>query len=155
MTSIDFPGELSCVVFLQGCPWRCGYCQNSELQSRQADNLLHWPDILAWLRSRQGLLDAVVFSGGEPTLQRGLGEALKQVRALGYKTGLHTAGIYPQRLQKLLPLVDWVGLDIKAPFAEYDRISGVPGSAERAWRSARYLAESGTRFEVRTTVHPE
>ena len=84
-----------------------------------------------------GLLDAVVFSGGEPTLQAGLLDAMLEVRELGFKIGLHTAGMYPQRLAAILPLMDWVGMDVKAPFADYARITGTPGSGERALGLAR------------------
>ena len=155
LTTIDFPGELAAVIFLQGCPWRCGYCQNGELLARKPAGLLDWTEILAWLKTREGLLDAVVFSGGEPTLHRGLEAAIVQVKSLGYKVGLHTAGIYPERLKLLLPLLDWVGLDIKSARRDYQRITGVRGSARRAWKSARYLLDSGVAHEIRTTVHPD
>jgi anaerobic ribonucleoside-triphosphate reductase activating protein len=96
----------------------------------------------------------VVFSGGEPTLQKDLAEAMREVKALGFAVGLHTAGTYPARLESLLPLVDWVGFDIKAPFETYDRVTCVPGSAAAAWESARLLLESGVPCEFRTTCHP-
>lgn len=154
LTTIDYPGELAAVIFLQGCPWRCGYCQNSELLPRKAGEL-DWTELLGWLKRRKGLLDAVVFSGGEPTLHRGLNDAIQQVKSLGYKVGLHTAGIYPERLKALLPLLDWVGLDIKSACRDYENITGVKGSGDRAWKSARYLINSGVEHEFRTTVHPD
>jgi pyruvate formate lyase activating enzyme len=113
-----------------------------------------WTDITAFLGRRRGLLDAVVFSGGEPTLQSALPDAARQVRALGFKIGLHTAGSYPRRLAALLPLVDWVALDIKALPHDYSAVTGVPGSGRRAWDSLRILQGSGVAFEVRTTVMP-
>lgn len=155
LTTIDYPGELTAVVFLQGCPWRCGYCQNSELIPRHSESTIAWPDIMALLEKRKGLLDAVVFSGGEPLLQSELGFAMQQVKALGFKIGLHTAGIYPDRLQKILPLIEWVGLDIKSAKADYDKITGVKGSGERAWKSASVVIDSGVSYEFRTTVHPD
>jgi len=154
LTTTDFPGALAAVLFCQGCPWRCGYCHNPHLIPREAEPALAWADILAFLERRRGLLDAVVFSGGEPTLQSGLAEAASEVRRLGFKVGLHTAGNYPDRLRDLLPLLDWVGLDIKAPFEAYERATGVPGSGERARKSLALLLESGVACEVRTTVHP-
>ena len=149
-TTIDFPGRLAAVVFCQGCPWRCGYCHNQHLQPPQGD-AQQWNDVRDWLISRQGLLDAVVFSGGEPLLQRGLTAALNDVRRLGFATGLHTAGIYPQRLAAALPLLDWVGLDIKGPFADYPRITG-GGSGEAARQALALLRETGTAHEIRCTV---
>jgi pyruvate formate lyase activating enzyme len=154
LTSIDYPGKLAAVVFCQGCPWRCGYCQNGDLIPRRATASVDWNDILGFLQRRRGLLDGVVFSGGEPTLQAGLAKAVDQVRSLGFQIGLHTAGTYPERLTRLLPRLDWVALDIKAPRDLYDRITGVPGSGSRAWRSAALVINSGVDYEIRTTVHP-
>jgi anaerobic ribonucleoside-triphosphate reductase activating protein len=154
LTTIDLPGELAAVVFCQGCPWRCGYCQNTHLAFRSSSNELDWQEILAFLKRRMGLLDGVVFSGGEPTLHEGLAETLSQVRALGFKTGLHTAGPYPSRLVGVLPFLDWVGMDFKAPSDRYEAVTGVPGSGERALESARLIIESGIAHEFRTTVHP-
>ena len=131
-TSIDYPGQLAAVVFVQGCPWRCGYCHNPHLQPRGQPAGPRWGEVLAFLRQRAGLLDAVVFSGGEPTLDPALPQAIAEVRALGFKVGLHSAGIYPQRLQAVLPLVDWVGLDIKAPLAD----DGRPCARDRRARTA-------------------
>lgn len=155
LTTIDFPGRLAAVIYLQGCPWRCGYCHNSDMQSRTTAAALQWQEVLDWLRSRRGLLDGVVFSGGEPTLHSGLADAIETVRGLGFEIGLHTAGIYPGRLQVILPLLDWIGFDIKAAAADYDRITGVSGSAARAWQSARAVVRSGVEHEFRTTVHPD
>lgn len=160
-TTIDYPGRLAAVVFVQGCPWRCGYCHNPHLQPRGTGAGPRWSEILAFLRRRAGLLDAVVFSGGEPTLDPALPRAIAEVRALGFEVGLHSAGIYPQRLQAVLPLVDWVGLDIKAPLDADTRhagVSGVRGSAAPVRRSLAALLQharaSGLPFECRTTAHP-
>lgn len=154
MTTVDFPDRLAAVVFCQGCPMRCRYCHNPELLPRRGENRIPWPEVLAFLENRQGLLDAVVFSGGEPTQQRALADAIRQVRAMGFAIGLHTAGVYPDRLEQLLPLIDWVGLDIKALPEGYTAITGMPGSGELAWRSARLLIDSGTPHQLRTTLHP-
>ena len=155
LTTIDYPGELSAVIFLQGCSWRCGYCQNHDLIPCKNHSNIAWSKVLALLEKRKGLLDAVVFSGGEPTLQSGLLIAIKQVRSMGFKIGLHTAGIYPDRLRKVLPFVDWVGFDIKSATADYEKITGVQNSGKRAWQSVRLLLISGVDHEFRTTVHPD
>ncbi|WP_374583393.1 anaerobic ribonucleoside-triphosphate reductase activating protein [Pseudoduganella sp.] len=153
-TSTDYPGELAAVVFVQGCPWRCGYCHNPHLQPRASEGLMPWQDVRTFLASRAGLLDAVVFSGGEPTLDPALEDAMREVKALGFKIGLHTAGIYPERLRSVLPLLDWVGLDIKTSFDAYDELTGVPGSAVAAQAAASLILASGVPYEFRTTVHP-
>ena len=154
LSTTDWPGMLAAVVFCQGCPWRCGYCHNPGLIPPRGDSEIPWEDVLAFLRRRQGLLDGVVFSGGEPTLQAGLADAMREVRALGFKIGLHTGGMYPQRLEAVLPLVDWVGFDVKAPFADYATITGAAGSGERALAGLEQVLASGVAHEFRTTVHP-
>ncbi len=151
----DWPGQLAAVVFCQGCPWHCGYCHNPHLIPPRATTSLEWHDVLAFLGRRRGLLDAVVFSGGEPTLQAGITHALRQVKALGFKLGLHTAGAYPRRLAKLLPELDWVAMDIKASFADYAATTGVAGSGTPALASVRLIVASGVNYEFRTTVHPD
>lgn len=152
LTTTDYPGCLAAVVFCQGCSWRCGYCHNPHLLPRTAPTQLSWHAVRSFLERRRGLLDAVVFSGGEPTLQTPLADAARQVREMGFKVGLHTAGMYPSRLKRLLPLFDWVGLDIKAPFADYEKITRARGSGEKAFASARLVVESGIDYEFRTTV---
>ncbi len=154
LSSGDWPGRLSAVVFLQGCPWSCGYCHNPHLIPAGDGEPDGWQRLLGLLRRRRGLLDAVVFSGGEPTLQDALPAAMDTVRALGFAVGLHTSGAYPERLRGILPLADWVGMDAKAPFDDYARACGAPGSGAKARESARLLVESGVPCEFRTTVHP-
>lgn len=154
-TATDYPGKLAAVVFVQGCPWRCGYCHNPHLQPRTSDSPLHWARIVALLERRVGLIDAVVFSGGEPTIDPALAGAIADVRALGFGVGLHSGGIYPKRLAQILPLVDWIGLDIKAPFDQrYDRVTGFAGSAAQALESAQAVIDSKISCEFRTTIHP-
>jgi len=155
LTTTDFPGQLAAVVFCQGCSWQCGYCHNPHLIPRGGETAQSWEAVMAFLHRRQGLLDAVVFSGGEPTLQSGLADACREVRGLGFKLGLHTAGTYPERLAEVLPEFDWVGMDIKAPFSDYARTTGVPGSGERARESLLHLLDSGAEHEIRTTIHPD
>ena len=154
LSTSDWPGKLAAVVFCQGCPWRCGYCHNPGLIPARGESEIPWDDVLAFMHRRQGLLDGVVFSGGEPTAQADLLEAMREVRALGFKIGLHTGGAYPKHLAALLPLVDWVGFDVKAPFADYPRVTGAAGSGERALISLQQVLASGVDHELRTTVHP-
>ena len=154
MTTLDYPGELAAVVFCQGCPWRCRYCHNGHLLPARAEEPIPWGEVRAFLESRRDLLDAVVFSGGEPTLQGALAPAMREAKAMGFKIGLHTAGIYPERLRRLLPLLDWVGLDIKALPEDYPEITGVPGSGRRAWESLNLLIRAEVPLQVRTTTLP-
>ncbi|MFZ5547977.1 MAG: anaerobic ribonucleoside-triphosphate reductase activating protein [Pseudomonadota bacterium] len=154
LTSIDFPGRLAAVVFLQGCPWRCGYCHNPGLQPANAPSVLSWREVEAFLDRRRGLLDGLVFSGGEPTLHRALPDLLGRVQQAGFQTGLHSAGIYPTRLRAVLPMLDWLGLDIKAPWHRYEAVAGVPGSGANAAESLADAMAAGVELECRTTWHP-
>ncbi len=153
-SATDYPGKLAAVVFVQGCPWRCGYCHNPHLQPRTEHSPLPWTQVLTLLKRRVGLIDAVVFSGGEPTMDGALADAMRQVRALGFGVGLHTAGAYPRRLAQVLPLVDWIGLDIKTEPHGYDAVTGIRDSAGAALTSAEIVLASGVAHEFRTTVHP-
>jgi len=153
-SSTDWPDRLAAVLFLQGCPWRCGYCQNPHLLPARGASENDWDAVLAWLTTRRGMLDGVVFSGGEPTAQPGLAGAIGEVRARGFAVGLHTGGAYPRRLFALAPELDWVGLDIKAPMLDYEAVTGVPRSGVAAFASLDLLRKAGVAHEVRTTVHP-
>lgn len=154
-TTIDYPGRLSAVIFCQGCPWRCGYCHNQHLiPVKGSHEQIKWQAVLELLTERRGLLDGVVFSGGEPTMQMGLPQALATVHEMGFLVGLHTAGAYPERLADCLPYLDWVGMDLKAPFDYYDQITGVAGSGKAAQQSADLLRASGVSRQFRTTLDP-
>lgn len=150
LSTTDYPDRLSAVVFCQGCSWRCDYCHNPHLQHARGASRIDWDTVRAFLLTREGLLDAVVFSGGEPTQQPGLAHAMREVKAMGFQVGLHTAGIHPRRLAAVLPLVDWVGMDVKAPFEEHERVTGKRGSARRARASRELILASGIACEFHT-----
>lgn len=152
---VDYPGQMSAVVFMQGCPWRCPFCHNTELQIIGKSSGFLWVKFVDFLKERCGKLDAVVFSGGEPLLQPALFEAISEVKALGYKIGLHTGGFNPELLEKILPLVDWVGFDIKTPLSapRYDAATGQKHFA-KVMKSLNLVISSGIDFECRTTCDP-
>lgn len=156
-STVDYPGHTAAVVFTQGCPWRCRYCQNASLQPLEApQGAPAWEEFLEWLEGRRGLLDAVVFSGGEPTLQASeLHKAMIGVKGLGFKIGLHSAGMFSDAFGMVLSLCDWVGLDIKATFGKQGWITGneFTGVA-RSYISLGHLGASDVPFEIRTTYHP-
>lgn len=154
LSSCDWPGRLVATAFLQGCPWRCTYCHNPDLLDPRAPGTVPWTQVSDLLARRGGLLDGLVFSGGEPTMHQGLVAAAQEVRAGGFGVGLHTAGAYPRRLGALLPLVDWVGLDIKAPLDLYAAVTGIGASGRTAFASLRLVLDAGVDVQVRTTVDP-
>jgi len=102
MSTTDWPGKLAAVVFLQGCPWRCVYCHNEAILDPKAPAAMPWSDVLKFLERRRGLLDGVVFSGGEPLIDVALPDAIRQVRAMGFQIGMHTGGAWPKRLAALV-----------------------------------------------------
>ncbi|MEQ5800592.1 anaerobic ribonucleoside-triphosphate reductase activating protein [Halomonas sp. H10-9-1] len=149
-----FPGRRAAVVYLQGCPLACGYCETaSSMGPARRPAAGEWPAIEALIATRVGEIDAVVFSGGEPTLHADLAAAADACQALGLAVGLHTAGPYPARLERLLPRLDWVALDTKGRGADFDRIGGRPGIWRQHALSLSLLLEAGVPFECRTTVH--
>lgn len=152
-TSLDFPGRLAAVVHLQGCPLACPYCHSPHLQAR-GTGTLRWPDVLAWLGSRRGFLDGVIFSGGEPCAQPGLCAAVLACRERGFATALASSGIYPRRLAQVLPALDWIGLDWKAPPSRTQRATGRAGLGGRFLAALEAVLASGIRHEIRTTYHP-
>lgn len=153
-SAIDWPGKLSAVAFLQGCPWNCGYCQNPDLLDMKVPGAIPWAEVRATLEHREGLLDGLVFSGGEPTRQRAMLDAAVEIAGLGFGTAVHTAGAYPDRLEALLPHLAWVGLDIKASPSRYAEITRRAASGEKAWASLDLVVASGVDYEVRLTVDP-
>ncbi|WP_205739666.1 anaerobic ribonucleoside-triphosphate reductase activating protein [Georgenia sp. SYP-B2076] len=154
LSTVDWPGRLAATLFLQGCPWDCSYCHNPSLIPARTPGEIGWADVLAFLRRRRGLLDGVVFSGGEATRQAALAPAIADVRELGFAVGLHSAGPYPARLARVLPLVDWVGLDIKALPEDYPEVVRRGASGPRAWESLDLVLARGVDHEIRTTVYP-
>jgi len=152
-STTDWPGKLCAVIFAQGCPWRCGYCHNPHLLAVRGEAEQDWAATLDWLDTRRKMLDGVVFSGGEPTAQPALAAAARAVRERGFAVGLHTGGAYPRRLIELVPVLDWVGLDIKAPMLDYEAVTEVPSSGLAAFASLDLLTRMRVPFEVRTTVH--
>lgn len=112
-----------------------------------------WADILSWLETRKGLLEGIVLSGGEPLVQRHLAASVTQLRDMGFAIALHTSGVAPRRFREVLPLIDWVGLDVKAPFDEYDAITGGgPVSGDHAKEVLVDLLASGKPYELRCTL---
>jgi pyruvate formate lyase activating enzyme len=154
LSTCDWPGKLVATVFLQGCPLVCTYCHNPELLDPRTPGTVTWQQVCELLTKRHGLLDGVVFSGGEPTRQAGLAPAMREVRARGFGVGLHTAGPYPKRFAEVLPLCDWVGLAIKAPEKLYGAVTGVQSAAAKAFACLRVALDSPVDLQVRTTVDP-
>ena len=155
LTTIDFPNHLAAVLYCQGCSWKCSYCHNKHLIPRNIKTDITWQDTMIFLEKRKDFLDGVVLSGGEPLLQKRLPEMCRTIQQIGFKIALHTGGAIPSRLKAILPKLSWVGLDIKGSTSDYEKITGVAGSGDKAFQSLSLLLDSGIDYEVRTTADPK
>ncbi len=158
MTLLDYPGKVACTVFLQGCNFRCPFCHNSDLLDVKEEGSITQEELLAFLTKRQGLLDGVCITGGEPTLQKDLPALLQAIKDLGYAIKLDTNGYRPEVLKELVEagLVDYVAMDIKNCPDRYAETAGLPGiNLERIEESMRFLLSGKINFEFRTTVVDE
>lgn len=157
-TLIDFPGCPAAIVFTQGCNFRCRYCHNPELvYPHLFQESVPEEEIMSFLQRRQGTLEGVVVSGGEPTLQADLVRFMADIKALGYKTKLDTNGTRPEVLKELLDkkLVDFIAMDLKAPLAKYSDITGVEANANVIRQSMALIRQSGVAYQFRTTYDKE
>ena len=156
MTLLDYPGLVACTVFTGGCNFRCPFCHNAKLvlpERMDQDNRAE--EVLSFLRKRQGLLDGVAITGGEPLLHADMPDLLRVIRSQGYKIKLDTNGSFPDRLRQIVEegLVDRVAMDIKNAPLLYGKTIGIPKfEMESIERSKNYLLEGRVEYEFRTTV---
>jgi pyruvate formate lyase activating enzyme len=152
---IDYPGKIGAVVFTQGCNFRCPYCHNPELVK---PTLFREPipedDILAFLRTRRGKLDAVTVTGGEPTLQEGLSSFLQKIKDLDFLVKIDTNGSFPAMIGILLKkgLVDYFAMDLKGPLNMYEIITRTQVNVSDIEESIALITGSGIPHEFRTTL---
>lgn len=159
MTLTDFPENVACILFLKGCNFRCPYCHNSELIDYKIDdNYILKEEVFDFLKKRQGILDGVVISGGEPTVNKDLPKLIKEIRDLGFKIKLDTNGTNPQMLKELLEdgLIDYVAMDIKNVQTKYLETAGLSEKnvqiLENVQKSIDILKKSNVDHEFRTTI---
>jgi len=172
---IDYPEHLSCIVFTQGCNYRCQFCynpmlvwpensaseskydHNSPLEGDQRDHHLNEDDLFDFLKERVGKLDAVVVTGGEPTLHKDLPEFIGKIKKLGFKVKLDSNGTNPEMMAGLIEdkLIDYIAMDIKASEKNYDLVIGVDPEMDKLKKSIEIIKKSGLPYEFRTTLVPE
>lgn len=157
LTLLDYPEVMSCIVFTDGCNFRCPFCHNAPLVVADADapaETLTEEEVFAFLEKRKNLLDGVVITGGEPLIQPDIEGFIRRVRDLGYKVKLDTNGSFPARLTRLMDekLVDYVAMDIKNSPARYRETAGVNANLAAVEESARLLLGGAVDYEFRTTV---
>lgn len=153
-TLVDFPEKIAAIVFTQGCNFRCGYCHNPEILDFKQKANYKTEEFMEFFKSRKGKLDGVVITGGEPTLQSGLYDFIKDIKSLNFAVKLDTNGTNPETLDKLIKdnLLDYIAMDIKAPFEKYKEITGTNCDLQNIKQSIQLIMNSNTDYEFRTTV---
>ena len=159
LTLLDYPGKMACTVFLSGCNFRCPFCHNGDLvlPSEEQEGISE-EKLLSFLKKRQGILDGVCITGGEPLLRPDLAELMERIRALGFSVKLDTNGSRPDRLKDLVErgLVDYVAMDIKNAPSRYAETVGVPDfDLTPVQESVEFLLSGAVDYEFRTTVVSE
>ncbi len=155
---VDYSGRIAAVVFTPGCNFDCFYCHNRVLLCQKAVlRKYESREIFEFLKKRKGFLEGLVISGGEPTLQQGLRIFMQKVKTLGYNLKLDTNGSCPDVIKDLLyrGLVDYIAMDVKAPYRMYDEICGVQVDTRSIEESIDIIMNSGIEYEFRTTVVPQ
>lgn len=155
---VDYPGRMATVLFTGGCNFRCPYCHNGHLVQQQTSEHFREDAVLSYLRKRRGIIEAVVISGGEPTIWgTELVNFLSQLRGEGFFVKLDTNGTNPNLLRQMfkMNLLNYVAMDIKAPLEKYEEIVQVHIEPEVIKQSIQLIKASGIDYEFRTTVCQE
>lgn len=159
LTLLDFPGKVAATLFLGGCNFRCPFCQNGDLVLNPASQpVLELEELIRFLKKRQGIVEGVCITGGEPTLYAGLEELIRTIRSFGYAVKLDTNGYRPDVLKDLVQknLLDMVAMDIKSDKTGYASVAGKPGlDISKIEESVAFLMEGHVPYEFRTTVAKE
>jgi pyruvate formate lyase activating enzyme len=152
---VDFPGHFAAVLIVPGCNFRCGFCHNSSLWHTESGKTYSWEQVRGVLESfRENWVDGVVISGGEPTQSPALGELVEYCKRFGLAVKLDTNGSCPERLRAVLPLLDYVAMDVKCALPGYPELTGWKDT-DRIIESVRILRTGATPYEFRTTVIEE
>lgn len=156
LTVLDFPGKVACIIFTPGCNFRCPFCHNASLVTHiDSNTYLDAEEVLSYLQKRQGLLDGVVITGGEPLLQKGIEEFIGKIKELGYAVKLDTNGSFPDKLISLAEkgLVDYVAMDIKNSKKKYAVTTGLENiNLSDVEKSVEFLLQNKVDYEFRTTI---
>ena len=154
---LDYPEKVSTVIFTSGCNLSCPFCHNPELVSPQL-GAFKIPETEIWdfLKKRKKILDAVVITGGEPTIYPDLIDFIGKIKKMGYLVKLDTNGTNPEMIKKILDthLLDYIAMDIKGALSDYPRIVGKEINLDNIKKSIDYITKSKIDYEFRTTVVP-
>ena len=153
---LDYPDKISAIIWTVGCNFRCPFCYNKDIVLGKSGTVSE-EDILAFLKKRKGMLEALAVTGGEPLMQKDLADFLEKVKKLDYLVKLDTNGTFPEKLKELIDkrLVDYVAMDVKAPKKKYDKLSGIKTDVKKIQKSIDIIKNSGIEYEFRTTFIPD
>jgi pyruvate formate lyase activating enzyme len=156
LTLIDYPGQIACTIFTFGCNFRCPFCYNAGLVIDDSTPTIPEEEILNFLRERKGFLTGVCITGGEPTLHADLPQFIYRIKRMGYLVKLDTNGTNPRMVENLIlrGLVDYVAMDIKAPWEKYNQIVKVEVDLDEIKKTFDLIVRSSIDHEIRTTVVP-
>ena len=154
LTLLDYPSKVACIIFTQGCNYKCPYCQNSGLIDHSNEDLIDEEEIFNYLDKRKGVIDGIVISGGEPTIQKDLKSFMKKVKDKGFLIKLDTNGSNPNLVEEVINegLVDYIAMDIKNILEEYKDVTDVNPNINNLRRSIEILKNSNIEHEFRTTI---
>lgn len=158
LTLLDYPNHLACIIFTRGCNYNCSYCHNSSLiKNNNKESLISEDSVIEHIKKRSKVLEGIVISGGEPTLQKDLIEFIKKVKDFGLKVKLDTNGSNPKVLKELIDnkLVDYVAMDIKNTYSNYDKVVNCNINLNNVKKSIEILRNSTIDREFRTTLIKE
>lgn len=159
LTLLDYPGKVACTLFTKGCNFYCPFCHNALLVDMDRnEQSFSEEEVLSYLKKRQGILEGVCITGGEPLIHSSLKDFIKEVKALGYSIKLDTNGSFPEKLAELVEegLIDYVAMDIKNSFEKYALTSGCEKlSLDDIEKSIDFLMGGSIDYEFRTTVASE
>jgi len=152
---IEFPGLISCIIFTQGCNFRCPYCHNPELVlPEKFEKVIDEEYLFDFLEKRKRYLEGVCITGGEPSIHPDIIEFIKKIKNMGYKIKFDTNGSRPEIIEKLFEenLIDYISMDVKGPIEKYEEIAGVGVEKEKIIKSINLIKNSKIDYEFRTTV---
>ena len=154
LTLLDYPGKVACILFTNGCNFRCPFCHNASLVRAQDGADISDAEVLEFLKKRQGILEGVCISGGEPLIHNELKDFIREVKKLGYPVKLDTNGSFPQKLRELIGegLVDYVAMDVKNSFEKYNETTGINADIDSVKESIEILINGNIDYEFRTTL---
>ncbi len=153
---LDYPNQLSAIIWTIGCNLRCPYCYNKQLLNINTSEVIDEEEVILFLKKRKGKLEALSISGGEPLLQEDINNFIKKVKNMGYLIKIDTNGTFPNKLKELIEknLVDYISMDVKAPKEKYNILCGKNVDIRNIQKSIDLIKNSSKKYEFKTTIIP-